>query len=211
MDGRFAAMDQQTVKVANEHYRFVRIRNARIIEGKSTKFRRILIVPCADASLSMIILQLAQPKTKVRGATAAKVNLTTMHADVRDALANLKVTTTHENQKLWLPQFKIGNKKEQDQMRSEEPIKNFKAAVDPETKEATYVQEYVNQSVFELFAPPESDSHMILEMNRAKELVVDDSEFIVAMNLEKLEQAEIELPLCVAQVTKANWRKAGLN
>lgn len=96
-------------------------------------------------------------------------------------------------------------------MRSEEPIKNFKVAQSEESKDATYVQEYVNQSVFELFAPPESDSHMSLDMNRAKELVVDDPEFIVAMSMMKLEQADIDLPLCVVQVTKDNWKKADGN
>lgn len=96
-------------------------------------------------------------------------------------------------------------------MRSEEPIKNFKVAENVKSKEAIFVQEYVNQSVFELFAPPESDSHMSLDMNREKELVVDDPEFIVAMNMMKLEQAEIDLPLCVVKVTKDNWRKADVN
>ena len=54
------------------------------------------------------------------------MSLETMHEDVRQALAGLEASKTHENKKLWLPQFKIGDKKEQDQMRSEEPIKNFK-------------------------------------------------------------------------------------
>ena len=91
-------------------------------------------------------------------------------------------------------------------MRSEEPIKNFKVA--ESAGEATYVQEYVNQSVFELFAPPESDSHLTLVMDGAKDLVVDDPEWVVALNKPRLEEADIELPMCVVKVTREIWRKA---
>ena len=90
-------------------YRFVRIRNTKIIEGKSAKFRRILIVPCSDPSLSLIVLQLNQAAAPTKGrktkatAAAPKINRATMHNDVRDALANLKVSKTHEKPKLWLP------------------------------------------------------------------------------------------------------------
>lgn len=111
MDARFTAMDQQTIKVQNDLYRFVRIRNTKIIEGKSAKFRKIYIVPCADHSLSLIVLQPNQATAPAKGKrstsktpiAAPKISLSTMHNDVRDALASLKVTTTHDKQKLWLP------------------------------------------------------------------------------------------------------------
>lgn len=75
-------------------------------------------MPCADHQLSLIVLQLNKPAApakgkKVKGSVAPpKINLATMHNDVREALASLQVKATHDSQKLWLPQFKIGNKKE---------------------------------------------------------------------------------------------------
>ena len=104
MDARFNAMDQQTVKVANGSFRFVRIRNTRIIEGKSAKFRKIYVVPSTDQSLSLVILQLnnasataAKGKKAKSSLAAPKVDLATMHNDVRDALSNLQATKQHEN------------------------------------------------------------------------------------------------------------------
>ena len=102
-------MDQQTVAINNEQMRFLRIRNTKIIEGKTAKFRQVLIVPSLDKDLSLVVLVPAVQRGK-----KAHVTLETMHEDVRKALAGLEASKTHERKKLWLPQFKIGDKKEQE-------------------------------------------------------------------------------------------------
>ena len=70
------------------------------------------------------------------------------------------------------------------------------------------MQEYVNQGVFELFGQPESDAHLTLTMDRKNDLVVDESEFVVAVTLFRLENIGVDLPLCVVKVTQENWKRA---
>ena len=95
--------------INNVPTRFLRIRNTKIIEGKTTKFRQVFIVPSLDKDLSLVLLVPAVQRGK-----KANVSLKTMHEDVRQALAGLEASKTHEKKALWLPQFKIGDKKEQD-------------------------------------------------------------------------------------------------
>ena len=91
-------------------------------------------------------------------------------------------------------------------MRAEDPIKNFK--VSSSAQQSVYVQEYVNQAVLELFGLPEAEGHLTGEINRSNDIVIEDEEFIVALALSKLERVSIDLPLCVAKVSKENWRRA---
>ena len=93
-------------------------------------------------------------------------------------------------------------------MKSEEPIKNYKLeAGDPKRNiPPLYVQEYVNQSVIELFAPPTSDAHLKVQVNQQKDIIVDDDEFYIAVTQQQLEMTGIQLPIVVAKVTKDNWK-----
>lgn len=68
-------------------------------------------------------------------------------------------------------------------MKSEEPIKNYKLeAGDPKTQQLpVYVQEYVNQSVIEAYAPPRNKASLKVEPDPAKDIIVDDEEFYIAV------------------------------
>ena len=57
-------------------------------------------------------------------------------------------------------------------MKSEEPIKNFKLeAGDPKTQQQpVYVQEYVNQSVIEAYAPPRNRASLKVEPDPSKDV-----------------------------------------
>lgn len=157
------------------------------------------MIPSIDMQLSFIIFLPLQK---------GPIALETMHDNVSNALARLEQDKMYQpgEKCLWIPQFKIGDKKAQDQMRPIDPIKNFKV-VDA-TGSNAFVQEYVNQAVLELFGYPEAEGHLHAEIDRANDIVIDDEEFIVAMSLSKLEGAGIDMPLCVAKVTRDNWRRA---
>ena len=68
-------------------------------------------------------------------------------------------------------------------MKSEEQIKNYKLETgDPKTQQLpVYVQEYVNQSVIEAYAPPRNKASLKVEPDPAKDIIVDDEEFYIAV------------------------------
>ena len=95
-------------------------------------------------------------------------------------------------------------------MKSEEPIKNYKLeAGDPKTQQLpVYVQEYVNQSVIEAYAPPRNRASLLVEPNPEEDIIIEDEEFYIAVtHQQQLENAGIQLPVVVAKVTKANWKQ----
>jgi len=57
-----------------------------------------------------------------------KTSLDTMHDNVKNALKAMKPESEYKpgEKSFWIPQFKVGDKKAQADMRSEETIKNFK-------------------------------------------------------------------------------------
>lgn len=127
-----------------------------------------------------------------------------MHSEVQQVLSNLDANSIQHNTKnIWIPQFKIGDKKSEEDMRSEEPFKNLKVS---SGEPPIFVQEYVNKCVFELYGLPETESHLTLERN-ANDFILDKPEFIVAVSMLRLEELKVDLPLCVAKVTKNNWKK----
>ena len=44
-----------------------------------------------------------------------------------------------------------------------------------------YVQEYVNQSVIEAYAPPRNRASLLVEPNPAKDIIIEDEEFYIAV------------------------------
>ena len=107
MDARFRALDSQSVALHNESIRCLRFRNQQIIVGKSPQFRQVYVLPSNDFEMSLIVfLPLAKQS----------IILETMHDNVRNALARLEQEKLYKagEKNLWLPQFKIGDKKAQD-------------------------------------------------------------------------------------------------
>lgn len=51
-----------------------------------------------------------------------------------------------------------------------------------------------------MFAPPEAEGHLELTVDQ-NDLVMDAPEFIVAITSSAFDQAEIDIPICVALVT----------
>lgn len=55
-----------------------------------------------------------------------------MHDNIKNALSTMQQEKEYNTKQssikksIWIPQFKIGNKKDQSDLRSEEQIKNFK-------------------------------------------------------------------------------------
>ena len=95
-------------------------------------------------------------------------------------------------------------------MKSEEPIKNFKMKDGDNTSakeedKPVYIQEYMHQSQLELYLPPLSDAHLIVEPTR-DDIIIQDQEFYVAITLSQLERSGIQMPLLVAKVTENDWR-----
>ena len=71
-----------------------------------------------------------------------------MHDNIKNAINSFTQETNYAagDKQIWIPQFKIGDKSSQSDMKSEEPILNYKVE-DGNTnagKLPVYVQEYVN-------------------------------------------------------------------
>ena len=68
-------------------------------------------------------------------------------------------------------------------MKSEEPIKNYKLE-EADTKTGSmpvYVQEYVNQSVLEVYAAPTNSASLEVAYDENTDILIDDDEFFVAV------------------------------
>lgn len=68
-------------------------------------------------------------------------------------------------------------------MKSEEPILNYKIEdSNPQAgKQPVYVQEYVNQSVIEVYSAPPSKANLKVELNKQSDILIDDDEFFIAL------------------------------
>jgi hypothetical protein len=74
-----------------------------------------------------------------------------MHDNVKNAINSFQQEKVYNagEKGIWIPQFKIGDKSHPDEMKSEEPIKNFKVKDgDPksekEEEKPVYIQEYMH-------------------------------------------------------------------
>ena len=98
-----------------------------------------------------------------------------------------------EDQYLWLPQFKIGDKTD-GHMKLVDEIKNYKV------EDKAYLQEYYSQSALEINAAPFTMGNLIIEP-QVKDLFVKEPEFYVAVTHTQLENSGIDLPFCVTKIT----------
>lgn len=64
-DCRFKAMDNSSLTVDKSNYKFVRIRNSEIFEGKSPQFRKIYMINTIEQGTSLIIFLPLKSEQKV--------------------------------------------------------------------------------------------------------------------------------------------------
>jgi hypothetical protein len=63
--------------------------------------------------------------------------------------------------------------------------------------------------VIEAYAPPRNKASLKVEPDPAKDIIVDDEEFYIAVTQQQqLDANGIQLPVVVAKVTRANWKSA---
>lgn len=61
----------------------------------------------------------------------------------------------------------------------------------------------------EAYAPPRNKASLLVTANPAKDIIVDDEEFYIAVTQQQqLDASGIQLPVVVAKVTRANWKAA---
>lgn len=123
-----------------------------------------------------------------------------MHENIKNGLKNF---TEQKNYGLgeaaiWIPQFKIGSGMA---YQSDPSLQNFKVS------EKAFVQDYLQKSAIELYAPPISQGNLQIEVDPSKDIIIQDKEFFVAVTSTLLENSGIELPLCVTKVTLNDWKK----
>ena len=55
-DFRFKAIDQSSLKVGNQSYNFMRIRQTQVFKGASAQFKEILILNSIENDVNFVIL-----------------------------------------------------------------------------------------------------------------------------------------------------------
>ena len=85
-----------------------------------------------------------------------QITLDTMHDNIKNGLKSWTETKNYAAGEVavWIPQFKFGGSKDYTSMVSDPTLKNFKVA------ESTFVQDYLQQSSIELYAPPISQGNL---------------------------------------------------
>ena len=135
-----------------------------------------------------------------------------MHDKIRNAINSFTQEKNYAagDKQIWIPQFKIGDKQSHSDMKSEEPILNYKVedANTQQSKLPVYVQEYVTQSVLEVYAPPTNQASLKVQFNEQKDILIDDDEFFIALTHQQLEMTGVQLPLVVAKIDRSNWKKS---
>lgn len=86
-------------------------------------------------------------------------------------------------------------------MSKDPQIQNYKVG------EKTYLQDYMQQSSIELYAPPISQGNLQIEVDPTKDIVIQEREFFVAVTSTQLENSGIDFPLCVTRVGLQDWKK----
>ena len=96
----------------------MRIRETAVFKGKSGQFKEILILNSIENDVNFVILI---PHV------AGQIKEQTMHDNVKASLKLFQEEQSFQpgEVKVWIPQFKIGNRHEGN-MLSEEQIKNYK-------------------------------------------------------------------------------------
>lgn len=110
-----------------------------------------------------------------------QITLDTMHENVKNGLKALQEHKRYEpNEQVgfWIPQFKVGQMSQGPTLaNSDAQITNFKVS------ENTYVHDYIQQSAIELYVPPVSEGNLTFEVDEAKDIVINEEEFFVAVTL----------------------------
>lgn len=197
LDCRFKAFDQSVFRIYSDRprdetydlYHYMRIRQTQVYCGNSPQFKNIYIMSTVDSEANLIVFV---PQK------SGQITQDTMHDNIKNGL---KSWTEQKNYApgeaaIWIPQFKIGQ-----DYSSYPSIQNFKVG------EEQYVQEYLQKSAIELYAPPISQGNLQIEVDPTKDIVIQDREFFVAVTSTLLENSGIDLPLCVTKVTLDDWKK----
>ena len=141
-----------------------------------------------------------------------------MHTKIKETVKNIDESNLESLQRIWLPQFKIG-RQNRNEMKLNQQIKGFEIS-----KDGHEVLHYMEQSLMMIYAAPISTGTLLFEYqpyydevtcslgNKEQEVLIDDSEFFVALMHDQITKSGIDMPLMVGRVTFENWkRNDGLN
>ena len=164
------------------------------------KFQQIYIVNSIENDMELIIMV---PKGKIKDED--------VHQVVKEGLRGMNEQKRYEEGEvgLVLPQFKIGAV---DSATPDlHPIDELSGSIVKVGSTELRVNKYMQSVGVELFAPPVSKGNLIVDVDSQKDIAILDEEFLVAVSVNKFENAGVDLPLCVGKVTSDIWRKVKKN